>query len=153
MTGCYLSIDFEDFSHDLQRVLGVKKPKTRRDALVLSIRRIMKIVKTSPGSDRLTFFTTGQVARDHGEIIKELSDNGHEIGCHSYYHDNVHQSGRQRFASSLADPCQTHTNRTNWTDNGRPSFTRSSAESKRQTGVTPNSRGSIEMCGRVWKYS
>ena len=84
MTGCYLSIDFEDFSHDLQRVLGVKKPKTRRDALVLSIRRIMKIVKTSPGSDRLTFFTTGQVARDHGEIIKELSDNGHEILA-SYY--------------------------------------------------------------------
>ena len=101
MTGCYLSIDFEDFSHDLQRALGVKKPKTRRDALVLSIRRIMKTVKTSPGSDRLTFFTTGQVARDHGEIIKELSDNGHEIGCHSYYHDNVHQSGRQRFASDL----------------------------------------------------
>ena len=99
--GCYLSIDFEDFSHDLQRSLGIKKPQTRKNALTFSIERIMKTIKNSPGSNEVTFFTTGQVARDHGEIIKELSNNGHEIGCHSYYHDNVHKLGRKSFARVL----------------------------------------------------
>ena len=101
MKGCYLSIDFEDFSHDLQRALGIKKPQTRKNALMFSIQRIMEIIKKTPGSNEVTFFTTGQVARDHGEIIKELSNNGHEIGCHSYYHDNVHKLGRDSFARSL----------------------------------------------------
>ena len=68
--GCYLSIDFEDFSHDLQRSLGIKKPQTRKNALMFSIERIMKTIKNSPGSNEVTFFTTGQVARDHEKLLK-----------------------------------------------------------------------------------
>ena len=103
MTGCFLSIDFEDFAYHLQRHLGVKKPATRSDALKLSVDRILKIINAVPGSNKLTFFSTGQVAHDYGEIIKWLADNGHEIGCHSYYHDNVHTSVREHFAKDLDD--------------------------------------------------
>ena len=103
MTGSFLSIDFEDFAHDLQHNLGVEKPTTRPDALRLAVERIMKIVRAAPGSNSLTFFSTGQVARDHGEILRRLADEGHEVGCHGYYHDNIHQMGREGFAKALDD--------------------------------------------------
>ena len=98
---CYLSIDFEDFSYNLQRFAGVKNPKLRSGALRLSVDRILNIVKNTPGSNELTFFSTGQVARDYPEIISELSKSGHEIGCHSYYHDNINTSNREHFSNDL----------------------------------------------------
>ena len=98
---CYLSIDFEDFSYNLQRSVGVKNPKPRPSALQLSVERILNIVKNAPGSDKLTFFSTGQVARDCPEIISKLSENGHEIGCHSYYHDNINTSNKKKFSEDL----------------------------------------------------
>jgi len=98
---CYLSIDFEDFSYNLQRCLGVKNPKPRPSALQLSVNRILNVVKNAPGLDKLTFFSTGQVARDCPEIISKLSREGHEIGCHNYYHDNVNTSTKERFSKSL----------------------------------------------------
>jgi peptidoglycan/xylan/chitin deacetylase (PgdA/CDA1 family) len=98
---CYLSIDFEDFSFNLQRSLGVKTPKPRLEALQLSIDRILSVIDSAPGSNHLTFFTTGQVARDCPEIIAKLARNGHEIGCHSYYHDNINASSKEWFAKDL----------------------------------------------------
>jgi len=106
MSGCYLSIDLEDFSHDLQYALGVENPSTSGDALRLAVKRILEVVKTIPGQNELTFFATGQVARDHGEIIRDLAISGHEIGCHSFYHDNVHELGLEGFEKYLDDAIQ-----------------------------------------------
>jgi hypothetical protein len=100
-TGCYLSIDFEDFAHDLQRALGVESPTTRPQALRQSVERILEIVRAAPGSDMLTFFSTGQIARDHGAILGELAQAGHEIGCHGYYHDHVWQQDQEAFGRAL----------------------------------------------------
>ena len=66
MKGCYLSIDFEDFSHDLQRALGIKKPQTRKNALMFSIQRIMETIKNSPGSNEVTLSNDPTA---HAEIV------------------------------------------------------------------------------------
>jgi len=34
-----------------------------------------------------TFFTTGDVAHRYPEIVKDIVDQGHELGCHGYSHD------------------------------------------------------------------
>lgn len=34
-----------------------------------------------------TFFCLGWLAENHPSIVKEISDRGHEIGCHSYQHE------------------------------------------------------------------
>ena len=36
-----------------------------------------------------TFFFTGDAARRHPEIVRCVSDAGHEVGCHSLYHETV----------------------------------------------------------------
>jgi hypothetical protein len=103
MNGCFLSVDLEDFSYNLQRSLGMENPVSRSLAMNLSIERIIRVIEEAPGSNNITFFSTGQVARDNKDIIKYLSDNGHEIGCHNYYHDNVNQSNRVDFSKALDD--------------------------------------------------
>src|SRR5208282_676497 len=35
-----------------------------------------------------TFFTTGDMARMHHEMIKKIFQKGHEIGCHGFLHLN-----------------------------------------------------------------
>jgi polysaccharide deacetylase family protein (PEP-CTERM system associated) len=36
---------------------------------------------------RITFFTTGDVARRHPELVREIFDRGHEIACHGDLHE------------------------------------------------------------------
>lgn len=36
-----------------------------------------------------TFFFTGDAARKHPKIVKLVRDAGHEVGCHSIYHETV----------------------------------------------------------------
>lgn len=38
-----------------------------------------------------TFFCLGWLAENHPTIIREISDRGHEIGCHSYQHELSHR--------------------------------------------------------------
>ena len=37
---------------------------------------------------KATFFVPGKVAETYPELIREVADRGHEIGCHGYEHEN-----------------------------------------------------------------
>ncbi len=100
-TGCYLSIDFEDFAHDLQRRLGIARPQTRPDALRSAVSKIRGIIHAANGSKEITYFSTGQVARDHGDILHDLVKDGNEVGCHCFYHDNISELGSKAFGAQL----------------------------------------------------
>jgi peptidoglycan/xylan/chitin deacetylase (PgdA/CDA1 family) len=41
---------------------------------------------------RSTCYFVGQAAKDHPEIVREVQNAGHEIGCHSLYHETVGDS-------------------------------------------------------------
>ena len=38
-----------------------------------------------------TFFFTGEAARKHPEVVGLVCDSGHEVGCHSLFHETVGQ--------------------------------------------------------------
>ena len=42
-------------------------------------------------NSRATFFITGQYAEDYPDIVKNIHDKGHEIGCHSYSHEYIYK--------------------------------------------------------------
>ncbi len=98
---CYVSIDLEDFSYDYQRSAGVKNPIYRPEAINLAVQRIIDTIAKANGSNKVTFFSTGHLARNLVDIVKSLSDDGHEIGCHNFNHINVHSMSRSDFASDL----------------------------------------------------
>lgn len=89
----YFTVDFECFTHDLCRSLGVKnKPSLRTDQLIRSIYNLQQIISsTTHQSTKITFFCTGISAELYPEILKEIAANGHEIACHGNYHDDVNK--------------------------------------------------------------
>lgn len=98
---CCLSIDFEDYLHDFQRSLGVSSPRKSPASLVKAYEVIERFSSTRLGGTRLTFFTTGQVARDYPDIVHRIAADGHEIACHSYEHDQIWHQSRLEFRRSL----------------------------------------------------
>lgn len=51
---------------------------------------------------RATFFTVGDVARRHSELVREIARRGHEIGCHSDRHVPLDQQTPDEFRADVA---------------------------------------------------
>lgn len=50
---------------------------------------------------RGTFFILGWVAERFPELVREIQSAGHEIGCHSHWHQLVYELGPEKFRSDL----------------------------------------------------
>jgi polysaccharide deacetylase family protein (PEP-CTERM system associated) len=86
MTTHALSFDLEEWYHgDLlsQYVPAAERVSQVREA----IRPILALLRDA--GVRATFFTVGEVARDHPDLLRELVDDGHEIACHTMTHPNL----------------------------------------------------------------
>jgi len=100
----YLTIDFEDFHHDYSRLLGIPKPEFREKSLIESYKVIKNLISNIPKSGKeniATFFVTGVVAKKFPEIIKIIKNDGNEIACHYFFHDNINTQSREAFKKNL----------------------------------------------------
>jgi hypothetical protein len=101
MTSLSITIDFEDFSHDLKRDLGIwESGPIREEALWRSFYKIEEF-KKSKGIDGITFFCTGIVAKKCPSLIKEIATAGNEVACHYYYHDSLIKDGYEKVEENL----------------------------------------------------
>ena len=101
MKMCLLSVDFEDYAHDLQRLLGVSRPRRTPRSLTKGYELLDEFCRSQLDGARLTFFTTGQVAREYPEIVRRIAEDGHEIACHYNEHDNIAEQDRVVFRRNL----------------------------------------------------
>lgn len=62
-------------------------------------RQVLEIA--SETSTRGTFFVLGWVAERYPELVREIQAAGHEIGCHSHWHQIVYELGPERFRADL----------------------------------------------------
>ena len=87
----YLSIDFEDYKHDLTRSLGLKDSDKINENILLE--KYNLINETIKGDGKYaTFFCTGILAQKAPNLIRKMVRDGHEIGCHYFFHDfMIHQ--------------------------------------------------------------
>ena len=98
----YLSIDFEDFTHDFKRGLGLtKNNKINENSLWRSYEIINNFLNTKLNGAKITFFCTGIIATKCPELIKKISSDGHEIACHYYYHDSVRNENLEEFERNI----------------------------------------------------
>ena len=100
-TPCCFSIDFEDYAHDFQRALGISRPRHAPESLWKAYEHIERFAQRRLAGGRLTFFTTGQVARDHPDIVRRIASDGHEVACHYYEHDQIWHQDRGTFRRNL----------------------------------------------------
>jgi len=64
-----------------------------------STRQILEIAAKQ--STTGTFFILGWVAERFPQLVTEIRSAGHEIGCHSHWHQLVYKIGRERFRDDL----------------------------------------------------
>lgn len=97
----YLTVDFEDFHHDYQRLSGLKKYEFREGSLNFSYEIINNHLKKNFKYRNITFFITGVVAKAFPQLIKKMKDDGHEICSHYFFHDNIRSTNKENFADLL----------------------------------------------------
>lgn len=88
----FLSVDFEDFSHDLRRNLGLwKTGPLNSDALWRSYNRINNFINKNNQvkNKSITFFCTAVIAEKEPKLIRQMALDGHEVACHYFFHDNM----------------------------------------------------------------
>lgn len=81
-----LSIDLEDFSFDIARSYGLKT-KTNKFALDKCYEVIKKYLDKNLRNTKITFFSTGSLAREYPELLSRIFQDGHEIASHYNHHD------------------------------------------------------------------
>ena len=90
---CYVTVDFEDFSHDFKRsVLFEKDPKINEEALNKSYEYI-KYLLNKLNNIKITFFCAGILAKKYPDVSfygTDISEEAIKISSKHYQMDNLH---------------------------------------------------------------
>jgi polysaccharide deacetylase family protein (PEP-CTERM system associated) len=87
------TVDVEDWYHGIPIGEGARRGAERR--LHIGVDRLLRLLET--GGHRATFFFLGPVAEEHGDLVRQIHRQGHEIGCHGWSHDLVYSMTPERF--------------------------------------------------------
>lgn len=92
----FLTVDLEDYRRIKCQQLGLR-PRSGSYYVEKGVDRILSAVERSQRGTHLTFFTTAQIARDQGDLVRKIVKAGHEIACHSFDHELVPGMPPERF--------------------------------------------------------
>ena len=93
------TVDVEDgVSLAMIHDFGVDCPQTRR--VVIHTRRILDLLNEY--DTKGTFFILGKVAEDFPYLIKEIADEGHELGVHGYHHFPFTEMDREQALEEIS---------------------------------------------------
>lgn len=96
-----LSVDVEEYYHGMEFEAAV--PAGQRGSLPSRVERSVAQVLGLLGAQkaRATFFTVGQVAEAHPQMIRDIDAAGHEVACHSYRHELVWRQSPDEFRADV----------------------------------------------------
>jgi len=86
----YLTIDVEDYYQvsAFEKVIDPNSWGTRESRVVRNTQIILDILERR--NLKATFFIVGWIAQRYPQLVGQIFGQGHEIGCHSYWHRQVH---------------------------------------------------------------
>ncbi len=96
-----LTIDIEDYYH----VASFEGQTTRAEwgrwesRVTGSTHRLLEML--ADAGVRGTFFVLGWVAERYPQLVRDIHNEGHEIGCHSYWHRLVYRQTPEEFRQDL----------------------------------------------------
>lgn len=96
-----LTVDVEDYFH-VSAFSAVIQPENW-DHYVCRVEQSTRTILelAAKHSTRGTFFILGWVADRYPQLVREIQSAGHEIGCHSYWHQLIYELGPTRFRADL----------------------------------------------------
>jgi len=95
-------IDLEEWFHVCEVSTPYDNPATWNAAPSLVVKDTEVIMRLlDERKAKATFLTVGWVAERYPDLIKRLSDAGHEIGCHSFFHRLVYTLSPEEFERDI----------------------------------------------------
>lgn len=96
----YLTIDYEEWYQGLTSTSARQNMWPEyEDRLVQQTKWLLDALRAN--NARATFFIIGQTARDNPDLIKQIANEGHEIGLHGDLHQKVREMTRAQFHADL----------------------------------------------------
>ena len=97
-----LTIDVEDYFHvsAFADRIAARDWSSYESRVEQNTRRLLRLLDKH--NVRATCFVLGWVAEQHPQLVRELADAGHEIGCHSYWHRLVYDLTPEEFREDTA---------------------------------------------------
>jgi len=100
-----LTFDIEGFieaSHDSMHVpQKYISTELEREEIELNTHGILDLLAET--RQTATFFVLGRIARDLPALVRRIVGDGHELGCHSFYHRRLHFLSPQELREQLGD--------------------------------------------------
>lgn len=99
------TVDVEDYYHvnGFSDVIDPKTWDTYESRVVANTQRILRLMESH--EVRGTFFILGWVAERFPDLVREIDRAGHEIGCHSYWHQLIYGMTPEEFRADLVRSC------------------------------------------------
>lgn len=96
-----LSIDLEDWFHVLDNETTTFPSQWEHfpSRVEKSTDRLLALFEKH--DVKATFFVLGWIAKKFPKLVKQIADNGHEIGCHSQNHPLIYLMSRKEFENDL----------------------------------------------------
>jgi polysaccharide deacetylase family protein (PEP-CTERM system associated) len=96
-----LTFDIEDWFHilDLPNDKDISKWSEYESRVEQNTFKILTILQRY--NVKATFFILGWIAERYPDLIKEIQNQGHEIGCHGYGHQLLNTLSKQEFREDL----------------------------------------------------
>jgi polysaccharide deacetylase family protein (PEP-CTERM system associated) len=93
----YLTIDVEDYFQvsAFADIVSIKNWETMEQRVQLNTESILHLLKKY--GIKATFFIVGWTAEKHPQIVRDIMADGHDIGCHGYWHRPVYELSPQEF--------------------------------------------------------
>ncbi|MFA5238683.1 MAG: DUF3473 domain-containing protein [Phycisphaerae bacterium] len=96
-----LTIDVEDYWSILGRDWLNMPDAKPSDAVLRNTKWYLQMLNDY--NVKATFFILGEVAQSFPQLIKEITDEGHEIAVHGFYHRQIFKLSRNEFKKEISD--------------------------------------------------
>ena len=91
------TVDLEDWYQGI--MLPIEEWHKYEKRLYIGTDRLLKLLKNA--GVKATFFILAKIIEDHPEIIRQIIDEGHEIGCHTYTHIPLFEMNAVSFETEI----------------------------------------------------
>ncbi|MCF8094804.1 MAG: DUF3473 domain-containing protein [Desulfobacteraceae bacterium] len=87
----YLTIDVEDYFHvaAFSDIVSSGQWSGMESRVTANLRTILSLLKKH--DVRATFFVLGWIADKYPQLVLDIMADGHDIGCHSYWHRKIYE--------------------------------------------------------------
>lgn len=94
-----LTIDVEDWYHTADLNLDTNCWPEYESRIEYGVNNILEILSTK--NVKATFFILGYIAKEKSSIVRKISELGHEIGSHGYWHRMIGVQSRKEFKNEV----------------------------------------------------